>query len=483
MSITLHRDVSGAAGAFGITLTAATDKNGKTWLDRINPMDYIEIRAANLGATAASLNPNGPFLGGSPGVMPMRFRGFVDSVAYTITIGPSGGPERAVLVQGRDYTKLFMVSNIQYLWTSSAIAAGMAAAQYGLTFNYNLPWQINTVKDFVHGVIDTVFNGAGSAIPQWSAQQITSSAQAASGETGIQGPAGYGGGGGQAFLPAFREGGVHVPNIQISCSVPDKYSIVSLAVQPYTGPFWNLLTYFQSPPLGECFVYDNEDGPVLVYRVTPLKDIDGYFIPPAQDPGATRLQLGHIFSNTDFNSGRMVAKSDNEVVNYVFVFSDVGATDGGSSAAYVSSSLMAQNFSVYATQSSQSLSTRTNPYWNADSTRKFGLRPLNIVSPWVPFLSPSGDYQELATELAYFAGKAYDHNEKLYSGTITCHGDSLFIPGRYIGFTDNATGDKWSFYLESVTDTFNFKPMPEPSWNCELGLTRGYITSSYAPAQ
>lgn len=448
ISLTIQRSVDGTAGAFGLTLTATTDKNGNTWADLITPMSYIEIRMGNLGSTVATLSPG--VIPPRSTTLPMRFRGFVDNSGYTTTFGATGGPQRAVLINGRDYMKLFMVSNIQYLWTSSTIAASMAAAGFGLTFNYGLPWQINTVSDFVNGVIGSVFNGDAAA------------------------SSGYGGGTGQAFLPAFREGGVAAPNIQIACSVPDKYQLNSLTVQPFSGPFINLLSYFQSPPLGEMFIYDDENAPVLVYRVTPLKDEGGMFVLPAQDPSTLQLQLPHVLTTTDFNPGKSVGRSDNEVVNFVFVYGDTAATDGGSSAAYASSGLFGENFSIY---SGGNLST--NPYWNSASTRRFGLRPLNIDSPWVPYLVTS-NYQQLAIELATFIGQTMGFNEKLYSGSIPMHGDPLFIPGRYCGFTDRHTGDLWSFYLESCTDVFNFKGAPSPGWNCQLGVTRGFKTSSFA---
>ena len=157
------------------------------------------------------------------------------------------------------------------------------------------------------------------------------------------------------------------------------------------------------------------------------------------------------------------------------MYSDIASTDNGSSAMYVSKGIGATNFSIYSAGN-----TASNPYWNSDSTKRFGLRPMNVDSPWVPFINVNGSYQSLSIELATFLGQTYGFNETLWSGSIQQHGDPLFIPGRYIGITDENTGDLWSFYLESVTDTFNFKPSPEPGWTAQLGVTRGFKTSTFA---
>ena len=418
ISLELQRATDGSAGAFALTLTARAYKDG-TWADRIQPMDYVEIRAGNLSPSSYPL-----------GKLPMRFRGFVDHSAQTFSIPSSGGPQRSVVISGRDYTKLWQVSQVQYLWTINLPAALTAATGFGLSSNYGVPPDVSTVSQLVNAVVQHVFEGDGPP--------TTSS----------------------PFAPLFRQQGVDIPDPVVAVSVPDRYEINLLSVEPYTGSVWNLVQYFQSAPFGEAFFYDAEAGPVLVVRVAPFKDLSGNFVEPAVDPATIEHQLGPVTLDPSLISEQQIEFSDDEVLNYFFVYADQANMGAGSAYAYVSPG----NFSPYNAQG--------NPQWLADSTAKFGFRPLNVQSPWVAAITQTQYYAQNAAELAYYLALTQGHNEQLRSGTIVCHGSEDLIPGRYITVP---YGEKTglSFYLESVTETFLFKGAQNPSWTAELGVTRG----------
>lgn len=422
ISCHVSRDVSGRAGVFGLQLTARRDKKGRTWRDKVRPMDYVEIR---MGLSRMS-----------NGKLPIRMRGFVDNSMETLVFGPEGGPQRVITINGRDYTKLFMVSNIQYLWTNSLPRQANARTGGALELNYGIPLKICSVKEIVTHIVDNIFNGKGD----------------------IQ----------DAFLPGYRKSGIHIPDIHISCTVPDKFSVESVTIQPYTGPFWNLLTYFQSPPIGECFMLDYEDAPVLIYRVCPFKDKNQNYVPPAVDPSTVPGQLAPVEINPSMISQYSLSYSDNEVLNYFFVYSDIAINGGGTQFNYVQTPTGTE---------AATYQSGSNPYWNEKSTETYGIRPLNVSSPWVTFVQiKNTGYRELAAELATFLGKVFDHNEELLSGAITCHGYEHLVPGRYVIINDKEmVGGRMAFYLEEVTDTFNFKGAPNPGWAAQLGVTRGQL--------
>ncbi len=413
VSLDLQRSTSGSAGAFSLELTARAYKDG-TWADRIQPMDYVEIRAGNLHPSSY---PNGK--------LPMRFRGFVDLGPQSFAIPPQGGPQRSVTISGRDYTKLPMVSQIQYLWTTSlSQALANAASGWGLTANWGFSTSSTTMRAFISQVLQHIFEGT-------------------SGQSAL---------GANPFLPLFRKTGVDAPNLLQAVSVPDTYTINLLTVEPYTGSLWNLITYFSSPPLGECFIYDAEAGPVLVVRIAPFKDLAGKFVSPGLDPGTQKHQLGPITLSTDLIPQQEIGYSDNEVLNYFFVYSDVAQMGAGSQFSY--------------------LSPNQNPWWNAESTAKYGFRPLNLDTPLVAAITQNPNFQQNAASLAQYLGATQGHNEQLRSGTITCHGDESLIPGRYVTVPYSERVGL-SFYLEEVTETFAFKGAQNPTWTAQLGVTRG----------
>ena len=430
VSLDLQRATDSSAGSFSLTLTARAYKDG-TWADRIQPMDYVEIRAGNLSPSSYPL-----------GKLPMRFRGFVDISTQTFAIGPQGGPQRNVIVSGRDYTKLPMVSQIQYLWTNSLPSAlAHAATGWGLSYNWGIKNSTTTMRGFVSNVLQHIFEGKGAG------------AQAEFGAS--------------PFLPLFRQTGVDAPTLIESVTVPDSYAINLYTVQPYTGSLWNLFTYFATPPICESFIYDAETGPVLVVRIAPFKDLSGKFVSPAIDPSTVSTQLGPVSLSTDLIIEQQIGWSDNEVLNYFFVYSDLAQIGAGSQFSYATPQ------SIYSPPSSPGgFLSGANPTWNAGSTARFGFRPLNLDTPLVSAITTSQNYLQNAVELAAYLGATQGHNEQLRSGTIVCHGSEDLIPGRYITVPySEKTG--LSFYLESVSETFLFKGAQNPSWTAELGVTRG----------
>lgn len=421
ISLNIVRGVDASAGQAVLTLTANQDKKGRSWQDRIHPMDYIEIRAGN------------KYL--SNGKLPIRFRGFLDSVTETLGMPVMGGPTRRINVVARDYVKLFLIENIQYLWTNML---GVDVGGYpGLNRSYGIAASSNvkaSVGEILRLIVTNIFNGSyDSTYP---------------------------------FLPAFRKetGFSWLPSIYLHNTIPTRFMSEDLTIQPYTGPVWSLINYLCSPPVGESFIYDGPDFPTLVCRPVPFRDFNGNFVSPGGEP-----ELPTIKVDPSVVSGYTLGKTDAQVKNFFFVYSDALSNNGSTAPLYISKSIstseLANGGSGFNPYSGNSRST--NPYWNGKSATIYGLNPLNVSTPWVELPSKDGTLTTNAEELSTFLGKVYDHNENLIGGQLICHGDESFIHGRYVQFSDA------EFYLEQFEDNFSFIGDNNPNWTTVLSVTRG----------
>ena len=390
VSMRLHRSTDGSPGTFALTLTARTFSDG-SWASRVSAMDYVEIRAAN-----APLQPQ------------MRMRGFVDNAMQSYSIGASGGPTRSITINGRDFTKLFLINKIRYLWQTDPMAA--LAQQWGLTMMWGIPYPTSTPAAFTKAIM------------------------------GIMTP----------FVATLhKETGLPIPGIATSVGIPQRFATPVSIVEPYTGPFWGLFTYFASAPLGEAFVYDSPESPVLVFRVAPFKDAAGNIVSPAVPP-----ELSPVEASLATAPGQDLGRSDNEVRNWFFTYADTASLFAYPQYAYVS---------------------KGNPTINQPSIDTYGFQPQEVSTPWLtPFFESPGSKsptvpQEQAIELAQYLLETQGHNELLASGSLEVHGSHDLIPGRYVAVPEEGL----TFYLQTVDETFDFLGQSNPHWRATLGLVRG----------
>lgn len=390
VKFTTHRSVDSSPGTWSITLTARSDAEGNSWAKRILPMDYVEIRA------------------GFADPLPIRMRGFVDNAMQSWHIGGTGGPSRRITLNGRDFTKLAIVNQIKYVWQSDPTAA--LFQNWGLTQTYGIKALISTADSFCRAIVDHIF---------------------------------------RPFLMGLREQtDMPVPDIKLDVTVPEQFAIPMLTIEPYSGSFWNLFRYFQSPPMGEAFFYDADDGPHLVFRMAPFKDESGQFVLPASAPA-----LGEIPLDLQTDSGQDIGRSDNEVYNYFFVYSDVMPLGTMTQVAFVKPGV--------------------NPRIRQGSIDTFGFRPMSIDTAWVtPFITGDGSSTPPTTaagELAAYLLATQGHNETLASGSLQVHGSPDLIPGRYV----SAPSEGLTWYLQTVDESFSWVGDANPRWTATLGVVRG----------
>jgi len=373
-------------GTFAIQLTDAKH-NGVDWAQNIQPMDYVEIRASATGST-------------HKGELPIIMRGFIDAASHSFSIGNTGGPmEPRVLIQGRDYSKLLLEWQVLYLWTqNNAPQMANAAAGLGLVLNYGLPVAATSLQDF----FTKTFGSMVGPIIQ-----------------GLH----------QHWLP-------NIPNFVRIVDLPD-YMMSSSMVQSYTGSFWNLFSYFVSPPFGELFVRDDPDYPALYARVTPYRSYIG--ITPS--PG-TELKPELNLPTAEMQSYN-IGWTDNDVYTYYLTWGD-------------QSQSQQITMPAYAVDSGNGV--------NMDNQSLYGTRPLIIDTPWVN-AATGGNPIQIASELNQWLVQVMSGNNMFQSGNMTMQGREDYVVGKYGVVKDWDT----EFYIADV----NHQYTQFQRWDTSLQVVRG----------
>ncbi len=442
-----------SAGTFSITLTSIRDRNGLSWAEKILPMDYIEIRAL-----ADSQSPNA-----APIVI---MRGFVDSSEETLVFDQAeGGPARQVLISGTDYTKIYQMFQIQYLWQTNTKAYVLAQNPY-LAFALDafmhtglLTKHVVSIPEYI-GILDKKVLGH------------------------FTGP-----------LVGHFDGKIPVPVSKVF--IPSSFLVAPNYIENFTGSIWELYTYYQAPPWGELFVYDEpgSDAPTLLFRIAPSLDIEGNAPPALYDQFSLLPKL--TLSSTELNAFT-VYRSDSDVMNFFFSEGDTSTSNTLTFPFFVTGSVGESLFvngsgaktnpgSVIGPGSKSNLRP-ANPIINTDSISLYGFRPLTEQSPWFSGLlwnmgtelqskskkKASVDLtlksvRSLAQELNYWLYFTYKDMASFLFGTITCEGRPEYAVGRYLVTDEISHEGKQEFYITSVQHTYT----QFGTWTTQLGVSRG----------
>ena len=391
MTWTTSKNLAQPEGTFNIGLVPRKVKGESTWADLIEPMDYVEIRAS---ATGQKTN----------GKLPIIMRGFVDSVGEGFAIGATGGPsEPRITIAGRDYSKLLIVWQILYLWTQNS-TANMAAYQsgFGLFYNYGLQLVAAPLQQFFTNIFHKMVDPITSGIQQnW----------------------------------------MSIPNFRADIELPD-YEMSLTPVMSYTGSFFNLFSYFSSPPFGECFVWDDDTSPVLTTRVTPYHSYDGLTPTPGKE-------IKPSYDLTQIQSYNL-SRTDSDLFTYYLTWGD-------------STQQTQLTMPVFVTAGLNGISTSNQSL--------FGTRPLIVDSAWVnPFNGSDTTAQNqnavsVANDLNTWLLAVMQDNQRFKSGNMSVHGNEKYRIGTYANFKQKNE----EYYVTSVQHTYT----QFQRWDTKLYLTRG----------
>ncbi|MBU8545784.1 MULTISPECIES: hypothetical protein [Roseomonadaceae] len=408
-AVKVIKGIAEPAGAFAIAFSDRLDQATRDTLSsRIEAMDLLEIRGARQPHLYA----------GQP--LPLLMRGFVSSVRRVESMQPDGTPQRSVVIQGHDAGKLWQIQRFFF----ESIYAN-ADAQYLNTFRLQTAVGIEAawlpVSEMMRQLTERVIN---AKVRQMS---------------------GYA----DRIIPLFKADRLTVPEGLVSANL----------IAPFQGAFWGLVELVADRPWNEAFIEDAEDGPSLVFRPTPYKDLAGRLIMAgATDPGTIDVTADDLVSLD-------VGRSDARVANFFM-------TPAGTSLLDANALLGVAEIASGSPFDSNHPNNRPELY---------GLRKMEAESRLLPDAAgilPSqvqGERRDAVGRemLAWHIARARDlrlmnrDNAIFEDGSATLKGGEHLRPGRYLRITRGQQVSE--FYMPRVVHSI----IPLGAWTTTAVLERG----------
>lgn len=274
-SVRVSKSVREPAGAFVLTFADKIDQSAQdTVYGLVEPMDVIEIRMAGDGyLNAYSVGAAMP---------PVMMRGFVSNIRRSETMQANGQPQRAVIISGQDYGKIWQI--LQVFFMPNAPSGENLITSFPFFARFGLSFKTMPAEQFVQEVFEKVINpyindmaSQGGNDPKTSPLlQIKPDMQINDGNVSPFGAGGWAGG-----------------------------TIYSLLAQHCDLGVWN-----------ELYIEDREDAPYVVYRPNPFMSVDGktYIMPVEKDkePKIVPIERADVVSLVS-------DRSDANVANYFWV--------------------------------------------------------------------------------------------------------------------------------------------------------------------
>ena len=413
-SISTSKDISQPSGSFQISLLPIRDENGLSWYHHLAPMDYIEIRITRDHASRE---------------IPILMRGFIDSVSMAVSVDESGRPVRAYNIQGRDFGKILEISYIYFLkevdtdmQISSLPSFEKIARKWGAKIEEGLP-------SIIIGELFTVAQGQ---------------------------------------LDKIRRFYSDAPPISyIGSDSIDGY-LQSFSLVQEDGSVWDFMGFYANTPWNELYITDLPgDGPALVFRKTPWKDLDGGLIQGNDPTYEKTLGNPQIFTPSDIISVNLT-RSERELKNYYFTY-PTNTTLGDDT-----------SFKAAALQGAKSIEELTeNPVFLPMDDRdaglnRFGFRRFECDTPYFGMAGGRiSDPAILASKLNQTLAAAFRHNSAYECGSFALKGSEKWQPGRYIILDASpASAIKPEYYISSVSHSIVLEEGME-QFNSTLEVIRG----------
>ncbi len=374
---------------------------------------YLQARAGQENALAAG---NGPATATGT-KLPLIMRGYVSSVQRSESIGDDGTPQRQIVLHGIDSGKLWQINQVlfQYLQASgtafldpfhmqAATGIGGGALPVGQ--------YMQKLVDYMNDKVEKLAAYTSQAIPKFTLDSTVQQGQA-----------------------------------------------VLQVIQDVEGSIWGYVEAFADRPWNEAFLTDEEEGPVLTFRVVPYKRLDtgALLFPDAVDPGTVAVDALEILS-MDVN------RSDGRVANFFWVPPGSGTLDSNSSLT-AASLANAQLNTTFA---------NNNPtlYGERMMQHSTSLIPSDVAGPATdqpaaqrPDINASTAtwYTLRATQL-----NAMNVNNALYEeGGAVLNGSEYYAIGKYLSITRGAVVSE--AYMTQVAHVIS----PLRSWTTQVTLERG----------
>jgi hypothetical protein len=413
IQITTQKDLENPAGSFSITFVPRLDKDGKSWFDKLDAFDYVEIEFFGIGDTE--------------NVTVMR--GLIDVVNKSES-WEGGVPQRQITVSGRDLGSIFTDHQIYFMPELSQIKAAEAMNIGVILWKgiQNFEVCVNCAEAFMT-ILGRVQEGLDLTF-----------------------------GGGQIVL----QSGIG-PLFNYKAATTFKNDLTSYNhLMSYQGDFWNALAYFQDKPFHEMFLYDHKLGSRIILRPSRLKDVIGHYHVSVteNDDDEEMYPPDFTFSDLDLVSIN-VSKKHAEIYNYYLTFPSCMGLQ------------KVDMRGIFLDSFGGDPSATINPFFQNDKTLpafigKYGFRKLEASTVFIKDdikLTEPGQQNTRGQNFGGLVKKSFIergiernkmlvawflHNEYLFDGSIDIPGTNKAIIGTYV----KNTSDNMEYYVEGVTHTF-----------------------------
>jgi hypothetical protein len=462
--IRVSRQMGSAAGSFQLTILPRYSR--EPWTRMLSPMDYVEI--------SLWVPPREPRV-----VM----RGFVDTVAESFTI-ESGTPQWQIIVAGRDYGKIGLITKLFYLdlerrkipqelklfqdWQTGFDALGAGDRYRGITPAAKRIDSSEQTPSLTHPGVQTPPN---IPVPKYfyTAPQI----MAVVFETFLE----------PQFNLIREQYNREKPPLPGLVSTQDALDeqMVTMAPQymlrstwqPYTD-VWALLRTYQNAPWRELYWDDEPNGPVLITRPTPWLSEGGKFL---SEVAATVQRVD--LDGTDIVA-QVLSRTDEEVRNFFFTYPGVFASFVAPTKLFGTDyeGMMARGGQLFRENPILTTEADSSNFRFSSDYRIYGLRLAEFPSQYFDYDTMlKKDEVKSAWERLRQVGatankrlvEALGHGGILENGTLSLKGNEEIRLGCYLNIPP------WPFagYVERLTHEFVQGSTQDGRFMTTVGITRG----------
>lgn len=389
------------------------DPKGRRWDERVDPGDYVEIWLETGDRTVDLGHP--------------VLRGIVDNVrrhtSFQGSLEGGQGVQRWIHINGRNYGAFLVDAQVYYLPKGfSPEIAFVPSLELGLQRYWNIPPGPYSPGEWVRRVVEEVINAR--------------------------------------HVKKIREAHkLPFPDLAVKASVEESATIFDPVAQWYTGSVWGYLDRWANRPWNELFVRDEPDGPSLIFRPTPWRDLKGQ---PIQGEADERIVSGVELMVEE------TGRSRNEVYNYITTYP-----------------IRALLEAIELKLALANPTGQVNPWVDHDSIARHGFRPLELPTPWgilQPELDPSKRQsqiqvvKDLCERLNQVAVAAYRDNAWFLAGTLILRGRPDIRPGDYVRirkapYRSDVDRPDRLYYVERVQHRF----VAFAEFQTSLQVTRGVV--------
>ena len=362
------------AGAFTISWADMPTSDGVSYLDLLEPMDMVEIRASRVAYQYAG------------GKLPLIMRGLISTVSLTEEIGDDDTPHRVATIAGQDFGKLWQIHSLWYELRAATDQPLLDQLQFQAVTGIGLT--ALDANDFMTAIVQKAMN-AKIADMSGVADQV-------------------------------------VPSFTAACSVPVGVTITAMTGS-LSGTYWGMVERFADRPWNELFIAEGEAGPVFTFRPVPYRDLQGnYIMAGATDPGTMTVSADEIRSIA-------MSRTDAGVANFFWVPPGDSTLDNSqyiNAGALVKGSLFQQG---YANNEPKLYGEK-----RMDATMQLMPGTIKQPTATLPAGQRPAQQQDYVTwhlDRAMSLQLLNRDNGVLESGTVELAGRETYVPGQYLQIT------------------------------------------------